>query len=130
MLSTSNVGRRRATEAPLTATNARNIAKGTMRTLGEALAPSTWRGLEATHRRLLQFREQWWLTTGVELGWDLAVMHWVQRLLSKGDITVSSALEYVVRAQGALKRMGHPVDSQLLRDFTRALRRLGAMRPQ
>ena len=129
VLSTAKVGRRRATEAPLTSRDARNIAKGTMRTLGDALAPSTWRGLEATHRRLLQFREQWWQATGVELGWDLTVMHWVQRLLARDDITVASALEYVVRAQGALKRMGHPVDSQLLRDFTRALRRQGAMRP-
>ena len=129
VLSTAKVGRRRAVEPPISKRDVHKVAKGTMHTLGEALAPSTWRGLEATHRRLLQFRTEWWQTTGVELGWDLTVMHWVQRLLMEGDITIPSALEYVLRAQGALKRLGHPVDSQLLRDFTRALRRQGAMRP-
>ena len=132
VLSTARVGRRRAQEDPLTAREAQRIAKRAVKTLGEALAPSTWRGLEGPHRRLLQFRHEWEQTTGVLLPWDLCIIYWVQRLMSEADspLRPSSALQYVSRAVAAMSRMGVVVDSQLLQDFKRGLKRLGALRPQ
>lgn len=100
--------------------------------MGEALAASTWRGIEAVHRRLLLFKEQWQAATGVDLAWDLCIVYWVQRLMTAATnpLGLSSALEYVQRAKSALRRLGTEVDSQMLRDFVRALKRRGGLRPQ
>ena len=131
VLSTAKVGRPRAKEAPLTKREAKAVAKKAAQTLGDALAPSTWKGLEGCHRRLLQFREEWAVTTGTLLPWDLCIIYWVQRLLSDrtAPIAESSALEYCSRAVSSLARMGTKLDSPLLRDFVRALKRKGGLRP-
>ena len=131
ILSTSSVGRPRAGVPPLSKKGATQVAKQAARTIGEALAPSTWKGLEASHRRLLQFRSTWAEATGVVLPWDLTIVYWVQSLMSNSTapLSVQSAKEYVTRAVSALSRMGIKAETQLLRDFSRALRRMGALRP-
>ena len=89
--------------------------------------------LEAAQRRLVQFRNNWHEATGVLLSWDLAIIYWVERQRSrtKSPISNSSALEYVGRAQAALRRTGaSSVGGQMLIDYVRALKRAGALRPQ
>ena len=131
VLSVAKVGRRRAQEPCLTKAEATRVAKSATKTVGDALAASTWRGIEATHRRLVQFKELWLEATGVDLPWDLAIVYWVQRLMMSAEspLSTASALEYVMRAKSALRRMGTVVESQMLLDFVRGLKRQGALRP-
>ena len=125
-------GARRLAEPPVTSEEVERVARATMTTVGDALSHSRWRSLEGAHRHLLEFREQWRVATGVDLPWDVAVTHWVSRKRQgPGGIAPSTALEYVGRARVALRRMGVDVaDSQLLADFSRGLKREGALRPQ
>ena len=121
---------RRAVEPPVSAEEVERVTRAAMRTVGDALSQSRWRSLEGAHRHLLEFREQWHAATGVNLPWDVTVTFWVSRKRQEG-IAASTALEYVGRARVALRRMGIEVgDSQLLADFSRGLKREGALRPQ
>ena len=125
-------GARRVGEPPVAPEEVERVAQATMRTVGDALSNSRWRSLEGAHRHLLEFREEWRVATGVELPWDIAVAFWVSRKRQgPSGIAASTALEYVGRARVALRRMGVDVsDSQLLADFSRGLKREGALRPE
>ena len=129
VLSVKDVGRPRTREGAVTKKSAVSLTKSALRVVGDALSNSRRRSLEAAQRRLVQFRNNWHEATGVLLSWDLAIIYWVERQRSrtKGPISNSSALEYVGRAQAALRRTGaSSVGGQMLIDYMRALKRATA----
>ncbi|KAJ9473756.1 Gag-Pro-Pol polyprotein [Diplonema papillatum] len=99
--------------------------------IGDALALSTRRGVHSVYRRFLEFRHHWETRFGTPLDVPTAVVLFVTRLLSRelNPISPSTAIQYVVNVQSAEKRLGRPIESQLVRDFVRSLKRAGALRP-
>ncbi|KAJ9435026.1 hypothetical protein DIPPA_04989 [Diplonema papillatum] len=102
--------------------------------LSLALASSTWRSLESTHRRMLQFKWNWESRSEREIDVPTAVVLWLTRKMlgepGRAPIVCSSALQYLQDLKSAQRRVGAPIsDSQVVRDFERSLRRQGAMRP-
>ncbi|KAJ9462841.1 hypothetical protein DIPPA_20568 [Diplonema papillatum] len=99
--------------------------------IGDALALSTRRGVHSVYRRFLEFRRHWETRFGTPLDVPTAVVLFVTRLLSRepNSISTSTAVQYVVNIQSAERRLGRPIESQLVRDFVRSLKRAGALRP-
>ncbi|KAJ9437841.1 Gag-Pro-Pol polyprotein, partial [Diplonema papillatum] len=99
--------------------------------IGDALALSTRRGVHSVYRRFLEFRRHWETRFGTPLDVPTAVVLFVTRLLSRepNSISTSTAVQYVVNIQSAERRLGRPIESQLVRDFIRSLKRAGALRP-
>ncbi|KAJ9459386.1 hypothetical protein DIPPA_28813 [Diplonema papillatum] len=127
-------GRPRMVEKPLSKREVRQVRLDAEKHLSRALASSTWRGVESTHRRMLEFRGEWEAATGEKLSKAEATILWVSRKLRGSKevlgISTSTALQYVQNVKSAEKRVGVPLDSQALRDFERSLKRQGALRPQ
>ncbi|KAJ9458340.1 hypothetical protein DIPPA_12838 [Diplonema papillatum] len=127
-------GRPRMVEKPLSKREVRQVRLDVEKHLSRALASSTWRGVESTHRRMLEFRGEWEAATGEKLSKAEATILWVSRKLRGSKeipgISMSTALQYVQNVKSAEKRVGVPLDSQALRDFERSLKRQGALRPQ
>jgi integrase len=106
------------------------IVKAANDALRDALAPSTWSGLESCWRRLLEFRLDWGLASGQNLTVPEAVVLWIAFKQQSGAIICSSALQYVQNLKSAAKRFGEDISqNQLVMDFERALLRRGAKRP-
>lgn len=122
-------GRPLISEPPLAEGERSKLITSANAYIGDALALSTRRGVHSVYRRFLEFSRHWEMQCGTPLDVPTAVVLFVTRLLSRGDISKSSAVQYVVDIQSAEKRLGRPLDSQLVRDFVRSLKRAGAMNP-
>lgn len=124
------MGRPRVVERPLSCQDRRRVEREANRHLGEALALSTWRSLESTHRRFLEFIRNWEDQEGYRLPTSTALILWVEKMMSLDQLSVQSALTYAYNVISAEKRFRSPIPmTQQLRDFIRSLRRRGAMRP-
>ncbi|KAJ9435320.1 hypothetical protein DIPPA_15234 [Diplonema papillatum] len=110
-------------EKPLSKREVRQVRLDAEKHLSRALASSTWRGVESTHRRMLEFRGEWEAATGEKLSKAEATILWVRGSKEVPGISTSTALQYVQNVKSAEKRVGVPLDSQALRDFERSLKR-------
>ncbi|KAJ9454713.1 hypothetical protein DIPPA_29210 [Diplonema papillatum] len=122
-------GRPLLSEPPLSPGERERLVRTANAYIGDALALSTRRGIHSVYRRFLEFRRHWEAVSDDPLDVPTALVLFVTRLLARGDICAASAVQYVVNVQSAEKRLGRPVDSQLVRDFVRSLKRAGAMKP-
>ncbi|KAJ9469488.1 hypothetical protein DIPPA_24973, partial [Diplonema papillatum] len=122
-------GRPLLSEPPLSPGERNRLVRTANAYVADALALSTRRGIHSVYRRFLEFRRHWDAEADSQLDVPTALVLFVTRLLSRGDICAASAVQYVVNVQSAEKRLGRPVDSQLVRDFVRSLKRAGAMKP-
>ncbi|KAJ9435067.1 hypothetical protein DIPPA_31853, partial [Diplonema papillatum] len=122
-------GRPLLSEPPLSPGERERLVRSANTYIGDALALSTRRGIHSVYRRFLEFRRHWEAVSDDPLDVPTALVLFVTRLLARGDICAASAVQYVVNVQSAEKRLGRPVDSQLVRDFVRSLKRAGAMKP-
>ena len=127
----SERGRKRQHETPLTNKQENTIIQSTQTTLARCLAESSWKSLQSTCRRYFEFKNAWEEKHTCTISHEVALIYWVEKKRSLDGVTESSALQYTMDVAAALRRTGDArlAESQMVQDYRRSLRRMGALMP-